>query len=148
MNEVIRWLRRSRAFSTNARAHLRMLLKCRRDDYRRQQQEAMHGGTETANGKTRESSLTSGEVSTIMPVCKKCMQVHVGWRIRTAKQHLQRVQNIAAIEVSCYQDFRGSFCELNLSTCGPLILPPLTGGARAVEATGRLLELLRKHFWR
>ena len=82
-------------------------------------------------------------------VClQKCMQVHVGWRIRTAKQHLQRVQNIAAIEVSCHQDFRGSFCELNLSTCGPLILPPLPSGARAFEATGRLLELLRKHFWR
>ena len=71
MNEVIRWLRRSRAFSTNARAHLRMLLRCSRDDYRRQQQKAMHGGTETANGKTRESSLTSGEVSTIMSVRKK-----------------------------------------------------------------------------
>ena len=98
--------------------------------------------------KTRESSLTSGEVSTIISVCKRCMQVHVGWRIRTAKQHLQRVQNIAAIEVSCHQDFRGSFCELNLSTCDPLILPPLPSGARAVEATGRLLELLRKHFWR
>ena len=79
---------------------------------------------------------------------QKCMQVHVGWRIRTAKQHLQRVQNSAAIEVSCHQDFRGSFYELNLSTCGPLILPPLPSGARAVEATGHLLELLRKHFWR